>query len=439
MRLLSWKYMISAPRAFIKASPWPTKKYILIPGGAVAVRIDRVEREFILGSAAETKTEAKLRTAGRSMKCRVASFKGEGLSFTLPSDAASFVPRERVSVCFDFRGQAVAFEASVLSSASGLVELRLPEAMYRSLSRRWPRVSAPKDFSVEFLLPDSQLSLSCPESETWSDVELPELREGLDSKSLVALIDSFKAKASEIASEGRVIMYKDRGPGDVAEEMASRLGRSLYVPSTSGPLPMVDPYPSGRIITREIAEEFEGPAAVAQGSKLSSYLRGRALEGLKSGLWCPVVYYRYAVGMVVMSNGPEKPRALDFGAVDLAWEFSRILAWFLKRHGYFADSDAAAGPRKGGIIDASPAGLLAALPGGSGQGGFPSIPQGSVLRLRLSLKAKSIVCSGKVARRYEEGGMSYCGIAFMDLSAQDMATLSLGLYGEDEGRVEGGA
>jgi hypothetical protein len=52
--------------------------------------------------------------------------------------------------------------------------------------------------------------------------------------------------------------------------------------------------------------------------------------------------------------------------------------------------------------------------------------------LRLVLKNTSIVCSGKVARRYSDAGMSFCGIAFMDLSAQDIATLSLGLYGEEE-------
>ncbi len=431
--------MISAPRGFIKASPWPTKKYILFLGGAVAVRIDRVEREFILGSAAESKTEARLRIAGKSMKCLLASFSESGIGFAMPGGPLSFTPRELVSVSFDFRGQAVAFDAPVLKSASGIVELKIPESMYRSLSRRWPRVSPPKDLTVDFLLPDSELSLDCPESETWSDVELPELREGLDSKSLVSLVESFKAKASEIASEGRVIMYKDRGPADIAEEIASRLGRTLYVPSTSGALPQSDPYPSGRIITREMAEEFEGPAAVAQGSKLSAYLHGRELEGLNSGLWCPVIYYRYAVGMVLMANGPERRRSMDFGAVDLAWEFSRILAWFLKRHSYFAASDKAGGPRRGGIIDATPAGLLAVLPSGGGQGALPAIPQGSVIKLRLSFQGKTIICSGKVARRYEEGDSNFCGIAFMDLSAQDMADLSLDLYGEDEQFPAGGA
>ena len=400
----------------------------------MAVRIDRVEREFILKTAAEAKTPARLRAPGRSVKCKVITLNGSSVDFSVEGELSSFANRERVSVCFDFRGQAVAFDAPVLKSAAGLLELGLPEFMYRSLSRRWPRVAPPKDLSVEFLLPDAQLILDCPESETWADVELPELREGLDSSSLSALVESFKSKASLIASEGRVIMYKDRGPADIAEEMASKLGRILFAPTTLGPLPQSDPYPMGRIVTRMMAEDFEGIAAAAQGSRLAAYLQSRAVEGLVSCLWCPVVYFSYTVGIVYMANDRGRSMSLDYQAVDLAWEFSRILAWFLKRHGYFAGADQASGPRKGGIIDASPSGLLAALSGDA-----QSLEQDAVIRLRLSLKGKTVICSGKVARKYREGDMNYCGIAFIGLSAQDLAAISLGLYGEDEQSSNAGA
>ena len=404
----------------------------------MAVSIDRVEREFILVSAAQAKIEARLRASGRSLKCLVSAAGDESVSFSTASIPPHFAPRELVSVCFDFRGQAVAFDAPVIKSTSNGLVLGLPESMYRSLSRRWARVRPPKDLTVDFLLADSNLRLDCPESDEWVDVELPELREGLDSRDLASLVDSFKAKAQSMASEGRVIMYKDKGPSDVAEEMAARMGRILYVPSTLGALPLTDPYSSGRIVTRGMAEDFEASAipssstTQASGSQLSLYLRGRAVKGLCSALWCPVVYYRYTVGMVLMSNGASRSSSLDFGAVDLAWEFSRILAWFLKRHGYFASSNSESeitrsAPHRGGIVDASPSGLLAELPVGG-----PSIDQGAVIRLRLGLKDRGLVCSGKIARRYNEGGLSFCGIAFMDLSTQDRAFLSRELYGDAE-------
>jgi hypothetical protein len=390
----------------------------------VAVRIEKVEREFILATAADSRMEARIQVPGASLKCRILSVEDGRVALSLSDQAPPLSPRARVSVFFDFRGQGVAFESSVARLSEGALELGLPECMYRSLSRRWPRVATPRDLSVEFLLPDAQLKLDCPESEEWTEVELPELREGLDSQSLAALVDSFKAKAEGLACEGKVAMYKEKGPADIAEEMAAKLGRVLYAPSTLGSLPVGDPYPSGRIVTFEMASDLEGAAAAAMGSRLSLKLKELAGQGISSILWCPVLYYRYVVGMVVMSR---TEGALDFGAVDLAWEFSRVLAYFLKRHGYFADSGEGEGPSAGAIVDASPSGLLAAVPRKG-----PNFMTGSTLRLRLGVRGKSIVCSARVARRYEEGGTRFYGIAFSDLGASDMAFISTGLYGEDE-------
>ncbi len=398
----------------------------------MAVRIERVEREFILGTAAESKIEIRIQAPGNLIKSRILSIEGGRLVLALPASAPKFHPRSRISVFFDFRGQGVAFESSVVSSSEGSLTISFPEHMYRSLSRRWPRVAAPKDLVVEFLLPDAQLKLDCPESDEWTEVELPELREGLDSESLAGLVESFKEKASAMSSEGRVVMYKDKGPQDAAEEAAAKFGRVLYAPSTLGSLPIGDPYPSGRIVTLAMASDLEGPAAAAMGSRLSTRLKELAAEGISSILWCPILYYRYVVGMVIMSRSSG---ALDLGAVDLAWEFARVLAYFLKRHGYFADSGKGEAATAGSVVDASPSGLLVAVPRRG-----PNFMPGSGLRLRLTIKNKSLVCTAKVARRYEESGMRFYGIAFSDISAADMSFISAGLYGDEEfSSISGGA
>ncbi len=398
----------------------------------MAVRIERVEREFILGAAAESKIEIRIQAPGKLIKSRILSIEGGTLVLEIPDSAPKFTPRSRISIFFDFRGQGVAFESSVLSSSQGKLSIGFPEYMYRSLSRRWPRVAAPKDLVVEFLLPDAELKLDCPESDEWTEVELPELREGLDSESLAGLIESFKEKASAMSSEGRVVMYKDKGPQDAAEEAAAKFGRVLYAPSTLGSLPIGDPYPSGRIVTLAMASDLEGPAAAAMGSKLSARLKELASEGISSILWCPILYYRYVVGMVIMSR---TSGALDFGAVDLAWEFARVLAYFLKRHGYFADSGKGEAATAGTVVDASPSGLLVAVPRRG-----PNFMTASSIKLRISIRNKSLVCTAKVARRYEEGGMRFYGIAFSDISAADMSFLSTGLYGDEEyTSISGGA
>ncbi|HET7838591.1 MAG TPA: PilZ domain-containing protein [Rectinemataceae bacterium] len=394
----------------------------------MAVRIERVEREFILVSAAEARTEARLQAAGRTLRCRIVSV-GDGrlaLAHTA-SDFAQLKARQRVSVYFDFRGQGVSFTAPVLNSGPESIDLGPPEGMYRSLSRRWPRVPPPSGLAVDFILPDAELKLDCPESVEWAEVELPELQQGLETGDLSSLVASFKAKAETLAGEGRVIMFKDRSPLDAAQEMAAKLGRVLFVPSTLGGLPQVDPYPRGRIITRDMAEDFEGLSALVEGSPLGSYLAGRAAGGLASAVWCPVVYYRYTVGMVELSNGTGRPKSLGLTAVDLAWEFARVLAWFLRRHGYFGSARETEGVRRGSIIDASPSGLLVELPAKG-----PRFVDGSLIKIRLSAGDWSLACAARVARRYGDGNTDFYGLAFQALMPDEVAGIARGLYGEEE-------
>ena len=71
--------------------------------------------------------------------------------------------------------------------------------------------------------------------------------------------------------------------------------------------------------------------------------------------------------------------------------------------------------------------------------GDQALSQGAVVKLRLVIKGRSIVCTGKIARRFEEDKTVFCGIAFMDLSAHDMSELSLSLYGEEEDTPTGGS
>ncbi|HRY55554.1 MAG TPA: PilZ domain-containing protein [Spirochaetia bacterium] len=396
----------------------------------MAVRIEMVEREFILGSAAETGLPARLQASGRTLSCRLMKVAKEGILLATAAGPAGFHPREKVSVFFDFRGQTVVFDSRVLKSGPSTVELDPPEAMYRSLQRRWPRVPNPRGISVDLMLPGAGLELDCPESREWVEVERPEAYPGLDTESLAKLVDSFKALASAIADEGRVVMYKGRGPADYAEEMAARLGKALFLPSLSGPLPEEDPYEPKRLVTRELAEDYEGPSASAADSLLASCLAEKAAEGQRSLLWCPVSYYRYTVGMVMLCSGS---RELGYEALDLAWDFSRLLAWFLKRHRYFAAMEEARSKGASAVVDASPAGLLVRLPAEG-----PGAKIGTTLKLALSHGGKNLVCDARIARCYDEGHARYYGIAFRELPLEESSALAAELYGGPTGLPEEG-
>lgn len=392
----------------------------------MASRIERVEKEFILVSAAELGTLARIQAPGRTLTCKLSAAGKEHVSFTLSeADSGLFKAWEHVSVHFEFRGQSVSFSAPIRKVARCILEIVNPDVMYRSLSRQWPRVAAPRNLSVDLLLPDADLQLPCPECREYADVELPTAQDYLDANSLSSLISDFKQRSGLYASESRVVMWKEgKGPADPAETLIAELGRVLYIPSVLSGIPVTDPFPESRIVTRSLLEDYEGPVALAGDSPIRKYLEQRSRGGLAAGLWCPILYYRYAVGFVYLGNNKDCKRPLDLKAVDFAWNFSRILAWFLKRYSYFHKDRAEPALRRGTVRDVSLSGALIDLGAKA-----PRLKPGASVELLLSLESRSYNCRARVARRHEEKGHTWYGLSFDDLTEESQAELAKGLYG----------
>jgi len=386
----------------------------------VAARIEKVEKEFILMAAAESALPLRIQAAGRSLSCRLAGA-DQGLLRLSPGqeEPNPFRAWETVAVRFDFRGQPMAFTTKVRRSGRGLLELASPEVMYRDLLRRWPRVQAPRGFSARLLLPGFGLSLSCPESREYAEVEEPEANAG--AASLSALVEEFRRKAAELSDENRVVMFRGRSPADAAEATASALGRVVFVPSVVSGLPIVDPYPEGRLVTQSALEDFEGPLSLAGDSAFGNYLEARARGGLVAALWCPILYYRYVIGIVYLGSSSLRP--FDLRAVDFAYGFSRALAWSLKRYGYFE-----AAPQNdlcpASLIDLSPSGLLLSL----GKG-MPVLKPSATLDLVLESPLGEKSLRARVARHFPAGKEVFSGLAFEGLPESEASELASRLYG----------
>jgi len=405
----------------------------------VASRIERIEREFIIGSASEAGTMARIHGSGHTFHCRLERPTKELVRFAskVPEDF-SLRPYEVVSVYFDFQGQSMAFVARVKRSSRGLLEIDWPDAMHRSLSRRWPRIAFPRGLGLSIILPDAALDLHCPICREYYSVETPAIESSNLGDSLDALVKRFREKASTMAADCRVSMFKEGcSPRDPAEELAARSGRVVYVPSARSGLPIADPYPESRIVTRKDLEDLEGVVSLAGASRFGAYLAKRAEDGLVSALWCPISFYRYCIGVVHLENRLTHPKVLDFSAVDLAFEFARRLAFFLKRNGYYKPAKAriASEPKSEAVvtIDGSPVSILDASPSGARVSLRPEDPvlkQGSRIELSISHKGGSLLANARVARRGDMDGNPFYGLAFEGLGPEAEEILALGLYGE---------
>jgi len=400
----------------------------------VASRIERVEKEFILVSASECTTPARVQAQGKTLTCAFAAANSDLVCLSFKSGEASFLKAwDTVSVYFDFRGQGFVFESTIRKSAATSLELSFPESMYRGLSRRWPRVAPPQDLSVEIILPDGGLKLSCPLSREYAEVDLPASRGGLRTESLGALVESFQTKASDMCDENRVVMFKEgKGPGEFSEELVASMGRALFVPSFLSGLPLVDPYPEGRIILKEEIENFDDDASIERSARLRDFLEAKGREGWAAALWCPVRYYRYTVGVVTMLSRVDSRKPFDFRALDFAWDFAALLAWFLKRHGYYDNGQMQPLPRRSAVVDASPTGFLIGL--GAGQ---PRFKPGACVDLRVRFSGGERACRGRVARRFDKDGRSYYGLALEGLDDEASVLFSKDLYGDAASSIVG--
>jgi hypothetical protein len=400
----------------------------------VASRIDRVEREFIFRSAMDMNVPFRLHLPGRTCGALLSGLDRDTLRFRSEGgDTADIHAGESVNVIFGLHGQDFAFGTIVWRHSPRTFELRWPEAIYRSLSRNWPRVTEPAGLSAELLIPEGGPPEGYPRSADSGGFEQPECDLGLDATSLDRLVGSWKSLAAGLASTSRVrMLHPGDGPENGAEAIAARLGRLLFVPSTSGLLlPPVDPWGDGRLITAEQAENSEGIAALDGSSPLYAFIREKAEEGIASFAISPVVYVRSVVAFVHLVNGPERPRTLGLDAVELAWSFSRHLAWFLRKHGYFKDRE---GPRleTASVIDASPGGVQVGLGPDA-----PLLHPGACFDLRLVFPRGRLECKARVTRRVDAAGRCRYGLSLEELAPATVNALALGFYGRGEAHAAG--
>lgn len=389
-----------------------------------------IEKEFILSQVRRSGGTVVVFGSAKSATCTVASFDKDTLALdgnTLELEA--FRSWEQVSAYLMYQGQRLAFSAKVRKADGPRLVLTMPEKLLKAPQRKSIRVPPPRGLTLEFYLQNERIRIDCPESQEYLDIELPELREGFDVSSINSLLDSFRRKAGSRYTKNGVVMFsKTRSPSSVEEQMIASMGRCLLIASTRSPLPAEDPYPEGRIITQNMAENYEGPAIFLNGSELEKSRLKKAEAGIVSEVYCPILYYQFVVGYIYLMNDINKKVCMDFSAVDFAWEFGRILTYSLKTHQYYrADENFTPTPHAPEVLDLSATGCLFVLPKAS----YPvRFRKSSVLEMRILSGSCSLDLRGRVVRHFNDRDGEYYGVAFLSPDQQKTESLKSLLYAD---------
>lgn len=395
-----------------------------------------IEKEFILNQVQKSGSRVVVIGSGKSVDGRLKAFDKETLSLSATASAAeAFKSWDPVSVFLSYQSQRVTFPGKVKRVAGGEIVIGLPESLVKAPQRKAVRVPPPKDLKLEFYLQNERIRIDCPESEEYSELEMPALSVGFDTESINGLLASFRDKAQPMFSKSGILMFnKGRKPETIEERLIAETGRTLLMTSTSSPLPAVDPYPEGRIVTQAMADAFEGPSIFVEGSAFERSRAEKAAAGIVSELYCPILYYQYVVGYIYLMNDSSKKTCLDYRSVDFAWEFSRILAYSLKANNYFKLSeDSKPDPYKPQVVDLSAGGCLLSMPKSSFK---VKLKSGAVLDILICREGggRCVAMKGRVARRFDDRENEYYGVAFINAEQDACCELRRSLYADDSSR-----
>ena len=389
-----------------------------------------IEKEFIFNQLIRNTGKVLLFGTGKSAACAVKSYDKDHLVLEgVAGETERFAAWEQVSAYIGYQGQRLMFFSKISRVDGPRIHMSFPEKLVKAPQRKSVRVPPPINLHLEFFLQNDRIHIDCPESLEYLEIELPVIREGFDISSLNSLLASFSAKADARYSKNGVVMFgKNRKPETVEERIISQIGRVLLVTSTKSPLPSLDPYPEGRIITQQAADAYEGPSIFLEGSDLEKRRQEKAGRGIISELYCPILYYQYVVGYVYVMNDDSRKVCLDFRAVDFTWEFSRILAYNLRALGYFKSAEEyEPQPHVPAVLDLSTGGCLFMLPKSTTR---TKLKQSAVIDIRIGDDESSLSCKGRVVRRSDDSSSDYYGVSFVNMAGDSVDFLRRALYAE---------
>lgn len=397
----------------------------------MATPLRRIEKEFILGAARDEGIDLILVARSGEWPVRITEIAAEdlGLSHSLPLRLLKI--GEEYEFRLKWREQALAFRARLTEATESRLRIMMPLDIYKNLGRRYGRRRPPKDFAASITLGGDRFELAFPQAQEYEAVKAPEASSDFDPKDLKILIQEFNARAAEVADEKAITMFRGRQPQGQAEAVVARTGRILYIPSAFQGLPLTDPFPETRIITRAIFSDWlkdEGFAYDQVEAETLAFERSFRKDGLRSYLLLPILFQEYVVGCASLAVRREEAAAFDLSVLETFQQFTKILAWSLKQNGYFHQEARKSKDFPTNVVDLSAGGILFAT---SSEELATALLAGAQVELALRLEGRRIKAGGRVQRVYRDERICYYGIAFEEIQPEDFRFIYETLYGKE--------
>jgi hypothetical protein len=395
----------------------------------MATSLKRIEKEFILGSARDDQTKLLLLAGNGEWPVEIKTIGADYIVFSHAMPLRLLRRGIHYEFRFVYRDQAMAFRAKTNDIKDNLLTVDMPASVYKNLGRRYSRRLAPTELSVSFSFKGERFELAFPTTKEYTAPATPEASADFDPADIRGLIRSFNAKAEEIASEKSIVMFKERQPESVEERVITRTGKMLFLATTAGGMPEIDPFPRSRIVTRALLAEFfkeEGLREDLVEDEVARFERNKRSSGILSELLVPILFQEYVIGYVSLQNRVAGREPFDLASLETFHLFSEILAHSLKINGYFKGAPKKVPDIRAQVLDVSAGGILFA--NDSKDLGASLLPDAR-LDLLFSVSDRKLKAAGTVRRTYRDGDLFYYGVEYDEIQPEDFRFLFEILYG----------
>ncbi|MDR0554380.1 MAG: PilZ domain-containing protein [Treponema sp.] len=396
----------------------------------MATTIKRIEKDFYLKALYDEQSPViYLRNHKEYSLVLTEPAKAE-LRFKASEPIKGLWPRRKIDLMFDFRGRVIMFSVEILSIKDDIITTISPDVLYKDLERSYSRVSGPVDLQAQFSFLGEHYALTYPRiSDQKEPEDMSDVMKRMDPKNLSGLIAQLSAWVKGFTNGYKLVLFKELKPTTTEERIIAETGKILYLPSTMGEFPAVDPFPKGLIITSEMFRRYlestnfdKEPLDVT----MKNFLKQKVEAKIYAEVYVPILFHEYVIGYIHSWCSYQDKQPYSYQILETFHQFASVLAFSFKENGYFEEGRLENNPLEGKLIDISVSGLLFACPHG-----IPTeaLIQSTELAVKLITPEQTINVTLKVIRHYKDSSLTYFGCTFQNLSKEDMAFLFQFLYG----------
>jgi hypothetical protein len=396
----------------------------------MATPVGRIEKEFFFGTLYRENLPVIFLKDRTEYILKLEYPASEELVFRPERSMGKLKPHVKLPLLFNFRGQIIDFSAEVLAQKNELVFCKTPDTIYKNLDRNYLRVDAPSDLKILFTFQGDRYNLAFPKINEYETITAEDLIRNMDTSNLSGLIRQIIVLMAKFADGYKIVNFKDRKPETLEEKIVAETGKTLFLPSTTGPLPKIDPYPKKRIITEGLFKRYLESKGVGKDfldENCARLLKNKFDENIFSDAWVPVLFHEYVIGYIRIWINNRSRLPFDFSVLDSVYQYAKVLAFALKENGYFEYGRVSNESFDGRVLDISASGLLFAYPLGTDL--LATLLVDAELTVTIEAPNRTLNITAKIVRRFKDKSANYFGCRFINMVPEDMRFLFEYLYG----------